>query len=390
MKFFSKFIMTKEHLKYLRESRKVYVNAKVVDYSSHFFEHVHHEKGIWVYPSDDPLLDEINNIKTYGELFFDEKIKRYKNYDYDSLSRCLKVYMQKKDADFFNKWYKQHKFKDNVHEWNFDRQIAILEREKGELTNEDLEAVLLGKVMVTSTYKKAKDSARRAYSNLLGLIRANLDKFGSFFTLTFARKENKQKYDEFGSSFKYVNDPKDFKEVKNKFSGFINTLSKNMRRRGLDFEYVATWEMHKDGSFHFHVISSEIPRDLLCDAPEWLDVDFKTQKRRYGKMLTHWDYGKSDYEEIKDKERLSTYVSKYILKSFNNIDDSQYETFLNAKKYFSSRGLEKPTIKYIYSEDEFEEVIEKTKKYTEVYQKEYRNFYNDGKIVKMVYSKNIT
>lgn len=386
MKFFSKYIMTREHIRALRESRRVFVKDKLVDFDGNFVEHIHHEKGVWVAPIDDPILEELDSLQIYEQPIFDKEIGRWVNYDYSSLSFRLKKYMQEKDAVFFNKWYKKQKLKDIVPVEEYDKRLQRLEKEKGELTNEDIESVLVGK-QKTSTYKKARDSARRAYSSMLGLVRTNLEKFDAFVTLTFARKENKEKYEEFGVNFRYVDDPKDFKEVKEKFSSFINALAKNMRRRGLEFEYIATWEMHQDGSFHFHMICSAIPDDLLCDAPEWLDVDFKTGKRRNGKMLIHWDYGKSDYELIRDREKMSTYVSKYILKSLKNIDEEFYETFLNAKKYFASRGLQKPKVSYVFSDEDLEKVLEKIKGYNEVYPITYKNVYNNGEIVKNIYSK---
>ncbi|WP_420769192.1 rolling circle replication-associated protein (plasmid) [Parageobacillus thermoglucosidasius] len=378
--------MTKEHIRALRESRRVFVKDKLVDFDGNFVEHVHHEKGVWVAPIDDPILEELDSLQIYEQPIFDEEVGRWVNYDYSSLSWRLKKYMQEKDSVFFDRWYKKQKFKDIVPVEEFDKRIQRLEKEKGELSNEDIEAILVGK-RKTSTYKKARDSARRAYASLIGLIRANLDKFNAFVTLTFARKENEEKYKEFGANFRYVSNPKDFREVKEKFSSFINTLSKNMRRKGLDFQYVATWEMHADGSFHFHMICTAIPDDLLCDAPEWLDVDFKTGKRRNGKMLIHWEYGKSDYDLVRDRERMSTYISKYVLKSLRNIDEEHYETFLHAKKYFSSRGLERPKVSYVFTEKDFEKMMEKIKGYAETYPIEYENAYNGGKIVKNVYSK---
>lgn len=388
MKFFSKYIMTREHIRALRESRKVYVKHKVVDYALNFVEHYDFAGGVWVYPENDSLLEEIEKIKIYDKPVYDERIGRYVNYDYYSLSYQLRAYMQKKDAEFFDKWYKKHKFKDAVPVHEYDRCLKRLEEEKGELTNDDLEAVLIGKVETqkASTYKKARFSARRAYANLLGLIRANLDKFESFVTLTFARRENEEKYKEFGANFRYIN-PQDFEEAKKAFLGVVKVLAKNMRRKGLEFEYVATWEMHKDGSFHFHMICSALPDELLCDTPSWLDIDYRTGKERKGKMLVHWEYGKSDYEEIRDKEKISTYVSKYIMKSLRNIDEEHYETFLNAKKYFSSRGLRKPNVKYISDDDVMLEEKEKVTGYSDVYPVVYHNAYDGSRIEKKVYSK---
>ncbi|MBY6270398.1 rolling circle replication-associated protein [Parageobacillus thermoglucosidasius] len=385
MKFFSKYIMTKEHMRFLRESRRVYVKEKVVEFSGNFLEYTRHERGIWVRPKNDPILEELDELEIYDEPIWDSEAKRWKNYEYSLLSWNLRRYISKMDSVAFAKWYKKHKLKDLLQVQDFDRRLQLIEKEKGELTNEDIESVLLGRKK-SSIYKKAKVSARRAYSNLLGLIRANLDKFDAFVTLTFARKENQEKYEVFGANFRYI-DPTDFEEAKKAFLGFVKVLAKNMRRKGLDFQYVATWEMHRDGSFHFHMICSAIPDELLVDAPEWLDVDHVTGKRRNGRMLIHWEYGKSDYERVRDPERMSTYISKYILKSLRNIDEEYYETFLNAKKYFASRGLEKPKVSYVFSDEDFIRLLEKTKGYAETYPIEYQNAYHGGQILKNVYSR---
>lgn len=384
-KFFSDKYMRKAHIDAIRKSRRVLVTDKIIRYDEDlFFEHYAYENPIYVIPQDDEIIRELEGIN----------IGENDEYDYNSVSTNFKKYLRIIDDYYFDKAYKEWKNKSSLSDRLIEERIKIIESSfERELTNEELEMILNGKMFKyeTETFVKARISARKAYKTVLELIRANLTSFESFITLTFARKEHAIKYFSNGSDFELINDVQDFDLVKKCFVKFVNTLQKNMRRKNIKFEYIAVYERHKDGAYHFHLVSTLIPDEYLTDCPEWLDYDFKTKKRRNGKMLSHWKYGKSDVEIIRDKERMSTYLSKYIAKSFENLTDTDenYDKYLNQKKYFASRGLKRPTVEYIRSnEEEQKELITKKKaEYSDKYSTSYKNVYSDSMIEKTICSK---
>lgn len=384
-KFFSTKKMLPGHIKALRRSRRVLASEKVLTYDNgSFFEHSHFEKAVYVLMPNDPILKELDALE----------IAENGDYDYSSVSPVIKRYMRLKDDEFFNKAYSEWKNSDRFKTLREEREIERIEEhyERG-LFSDELETILSGdKVKFeTSSYIKAKKSNRRAYKTVLELIRANLETFESFITLTFALKEHELKYLEKGVRFDLVDDATEFENVKDIFSDFMKNFAQKLRRNGHEFEYIAVYEEHKDGRYHFHLISSKIPDEFLVECPEWLDVDFKTGQRRNGLMIADWLHGKSDIAVIKDKEKMSSYLCKYLVKNFMVLEDNEetYNEFFGKKKYFRSKGLKKPNVEYFTGDDSRElELIEKRKaEYTDIYSTRYKNPYNDSEIEKTICSK---
>lgn len=383
-RFFSIKYMTKGHIQALRRSRRILVLDKVLNYDDgKFLEHVNYGQPLYVKPKEDNILKELEEME----------IGENGEYDYSSLSKEFKRYMRFKDDELFHKAYYDWKNSERFAELKKERIIDQLEDEYDrDLFESELFDILSGKAVKNKkpVWVKARASNRRAYKTVLELIRANLSTFDSFITLTFARKEQEQKYLDNGMNFKLIEDVKDFEEVKKCFSKFINTLSKNMRRKNLEFEYVAVYEQHKDGSYHFHLISTKIEDEYLIDAPEWLDIDYKTKKRRNGKMIEKWTYGKSDIEQIRDKEKMSTYLVKYLVKNFNSLNDNEdtYREYLGKKKYFVSKGLKRPEVEYLPLNDFTQiEILEKRKaEYSDKYSTTYNNYYSKSEIQKTICS----
>lgn len=391
LKFFSKAVMMPHHIKALRKYRKIITNEKVIDYQGNMVDVVKFEKPIYVFPLSDSILTELDNLVINDDC----------SYDYSGLSSEFKRYMKEIDERCYQNEYRYYKEFERRNERSnefLDRVLTQVDyvryefEEKGlEFTEEHEEQYFrmfyetLNKRKDTD-YEKARRSARRRYEKVLGLIRSNLDSFENFVTMTFARKHNHEKYEENGVFFKkYVDDPYDFECVKKEYERFVHAMRQAMNREGLEFKYITVYEEHKDGAYHFHMLCSEIPEKFIVDTPEKYDWDKKTRKRRYGKMLKHWVCGISDISPIQDKERASTYVSKYILKTLWNIDVSKYHEFLNKKGYWASTNLEKPTLSYEYKMEGEGNAF--SKKFTEKYEKKYNNPYNDSAITKITYSK---
>lgn len=386
-RFFNTKKMLEGHVKALRRSRRKLVTEKVLNYENElFFEHDSFEKAVYVMPDDDFILNELATIE----------IAENGDYDYSALSPAFKRYMRLKDDEFFNKAYNDWANRDKMKELRENREIDKVEGhyDRG-LFESELEMILSGdRVKIeTPMHIKARKSNRRAYKTVMELIRANIDMFESFVTLTFADIEHEVKYNEKGLNFELVDDVMDFEGVKKVFSNFMKTFAQKIRRDGHTFEYIAVYEEHKSGKYHFHLISSPIPNGYLVDCPEVLDIDYKTGQRRNGKMIADWLHGKSDVDIIRDKERMSSYLCKYLVKNFMKLEDTDesYQEFLGKKKYFPSRGLKRPKVEYIAdSEEHKKEIIENKKvEYLEVYSTTYNNPYNDSQITRTICSKKI-
>lgn len=394
MKYFSKRFIEKEDIEILKKTRRRFVRNKIINHNGNFVEHLNTERYFAVVPEDDEILKLIEEYlePALDDTWFDEKW-RPKNYDYSKLPSKLKSYMYAMDSLFFHNHYTEVSEGVSVQEYN--RILARIESTMPEYTQGDIDDYLmLGKPIPTPLGKKARDSARRAYKTVNGILKANINKFSHFVTLTFAPGGNMSKHlqlnenrlsGEYDIKFDYV-DGMDFEIAKKKFTQSMNDFSKKLKKQGIEFEYLAVWELQKNGAYHFHLLTTRIPNLEQYKVPSWLDYDHREDKFERGYGLMYWKYGKSDVQEIKNHAQISTYVSKYILKSFHNVQEDTYEQYIGKKKYFASRGLIRPIEAYL-DDGEVENAM-KEFDLTEIepYEKKYINPYNDGLITNKIYT----
>jgi len=111
----------------------------------------------------------------------------------------------------------------------------------------------------------------------------------------------------------------------------------NQREAHGRFRYVIVPEHHKDGALHFHAVFGGYPKSLLKRA-----VSAKTGKKM-GNIynLKSFRGGFTKVEMIKSKQRVSSYIRKYITKDMVTFDGS--------KRYWASKDLQRP--KYSYRDD---------------------------------------
>lgn len=396
MKYFTRYSITKEQIDLLKRSLRVPATDKITDFDGNFVEHTKMEKRILV-KKENELLDLIEEyLEPYADPWklIQLQIERgeWVEYDFQKLPSKLKSYMYKMDSVFFERWYNERRFSVSVETYN--EREKRLRRLYEDYDDEEFEKyVLLGHPFPTTDEIKARISSRRTYRVVNEIIKTNIDLFEHFITLTVADEVNKQRYEELNRNrnngeydlqFDYV-DGTDFEEVKKKFSRCMDYLNRRLKKKGIPFEYIAVWEMQTNGKYHFHLLSTRIPREELYDVPEWLDYNYIEKKRNFGLGLKIWTYGKSDVQEIRSRAKLSTYVSKYIIKSFRNVQSDRYNEYLNKKKYFCTRGLKRPKVEYLDSH-----VVEKTLKElttdNQPYIKQYVNPYNDSVITKYCYT----
>lgn len=122
---------------------------------------------------------------------------------------------------------------------------------------------------------------------------------------------------------------------------------------GFKFGYIVIPEKHKDGAYHFHVLFKDYPESIYCknkltllldefysDNNNFATYSEKRSSKSKGKyfFFTRFKFGRSQCEFIRDKDRISSYVKKYITK---DLCTDPY-----AKRYFCSRNLLRPVIVY--------------------------------------------
>lgn len=118
----------------------------------------------------------------------------------------------------------------------------------------------------------------------------------------------------------------DLKTYYKAFSQFLRDYNKKF---GLSIKYVFVPERHKDGAWHMHGLIYGLPFDHL-----------EVNNNGYYDWLPYSkNFGYISLDFIKDKKKVSSYITKYITKSFSNS-----VTDLNAKMYYCSRGLKKAEV----------------------------------------------
>ena len=138
-----------------------------------------------------------------------------------------------------------------------------------------------------------------------------------FVTLTI----NKEFYDRY-----------DLKSYYKDLGQFLRNYSRNYKTK---VNYVFIPEMHEDGAWHLHGLIKGILENHLSkidDLPR-IPAKLKGQGYLYWEQY-HKKFGFISLGAIKDKNKVSGYITKYINK---NMDSSIKE--LNAKTYYNSKGL---------------------------------------------------
>lgn len=152
-------------------------------------------------------------------------------------------------------------------------------------------------------------SRRRSKQTIYQLCRAN--KWDWFATFTF-------------SSERF-----DYDICKKRLQVFLMHFSD----RKTHIEYLAVPEQHKNGAWHFHVL---IQGDIL----PYLSEGWNSNRFRF----PSWKWGISEAEPVRDANRASMYITKYITKELQ-------DTLKNKRRYFNSRGLSKGTEKFIQADN---------------------------------------
>jgi len=175
-------------------------------------------------------------------------------------------------------------------------------------------------------YENRKSSTRRSKTSVTDYALCN--PFSQFITLTF----NPKLVDSF-----------DYDTSKKLVSKWIN----NQRRHSPDLTYILVAEKHpSSGRIHFHMIVNNYHGEL----EEARNPHNNRKLKKNGKQIYNlkgWKYGFSTLSNIENQQATARYLQKYLTKDF-------IEAF-NKKRYWTSRGLIKPTKEYNIN---FDEMIE--------------------------------
>lgn len=126
-----------------------------------------------------------------------------------------------------------------------------------------------------------------------------------------------------------------------KFRTDFTQMIRNLRRKyDCDISYLLIPERHKDGAWHMHGFISGIPEEELKKfalsekLPKYIHNKLKGGFDVYEWKSYRKKFGFCDLERIRDKNKCSSYVTKYITK-----DLLESVSELNHKSYYCSQGL---------------------------------------------------
>lgn len=422
-------IFTKEDRKVLQEifSRRI---KNKVEVSEKYIRAVKFTKHVRIIDSTHEYYEEYKKLKLGDLNWFENLSKNFKNYigwffynkyvfeskpsgdipsyiikeledkcQYEIVSRFYDEYLEDNGevkVDVLQDYYFNRRIELNYYDRLFKLYEYILEEEKYELLNDDysiksdfiLDYCIYDKKIPTSVQEKIRRSVYKTKETFDSLAKANCQRFKYFVTLTFADKKEEEKHielnekrskDEYEIKFNYVSDISDLDICNGKLNDFFFILKRKLKKEGIEFYYLGCPEYHKNGNIHYHFLFSDIPTDYIYKIPKWLDFDFINKRFNNGMGLKTWKYGKSDIQLIQDSYRVTTYISKYIQKSLEEIDGSIYFERLNKKRYYASNNLLKPEVKY-------EDIADYDFDFNYVYVKEKVSRFNDNEITEILYS----
>ena len=179
------------------------------------------------------------------------------------------------------------------------------------------------------------------------LAKANMNKWETFITLTFA--ENIDNIEQANKRFKYVVD--------------------KVRRVKPDFMYLGITEFQKRGAIHYHLLTNVSINDNKLIYSQEDNPKFK--------HIKYWLDGFTSIEVMKgDTKKVVGYIAKYMTKDIDN-------RLFNRHRYFYSKNLKKPLESYVNMENEKEKelFIKKIQDKCLIYQNEYYNTYDNTKVI---------
>lgn len=148
-----------------------------------------------------------------------------------------------------------------------------------------------------------------------------------FITLTF----NKEKVDRYN-----------YDECSRKVRQWLH----NQRRNAPDLQYLLVPEQHKDGAWHFHGLLAR------CGDMKFIDSGKKDKGQNIYNMIKY-QYGFTTATKVKDIDRVSKYIGKYITKNICDLTPGR-------QRYFVSNNLPQPKVStfFIPQDEDLNDMLE--------------------------------
>lgn len=165
-------------------------------------------------------------------------------------------------------------------------------------------------------------SLSRTKNSIYNIARSN--EWQWFITLTFDRNNT---------------DASDYDMITCRLHTFMNNLQK---RKCPDMKYLIVPELHKDKqNYHFHGLLSGVENLRFCFSGHFDDKDNPIYN------ITDWKYGFTTATKVKDSQKASSYITKYITK------DTDIK-LKHKRRYMCSRNIERTQASYhVLDEEEF-------------------------------------
>ena len=172
-----------------------------------------------------------------------------------------------------------------------------------------------------------QSSMNRTVQKIYEISRANI--WDYFLTLTFDRNKL---------------DSSDYNLLCDKVSKWLNNLRS---RYAPDLKYLIVPELHKDGKhYHFHGLLANIGNITLKDS------GIKKNGHTIYNM-SNWKYGFSTVTKVKDSNKISSYVTKYITKELCAVSK-------NKRRYWTSKNCDTAKISvYNLPYEDISEILDK-------------------------------
>lgn len=185
--------------------------------------------------------------------------------------------------------------------------------------NKEEKELLIANGILLENPKSINDEWGRSIRRIKSTIRDYVlcNDFNWFCTLTFKEQSH------------------DREKVMKQINDFCNYLRRRTyKNKG--FKYIIIMEQHKSGAWHAHALFNDVVSEHMIFA--------KKRKQYDSYNWEKWNFGFSTCEKIEDKNRVSSYILKYITK------DMVFEK--GRKSYFCSKGLNLPILhKDIYIDE---------------------------------------
>jgi hypothetical protein len=111
-------------------------------------------------------------------------------------------------------------------------------------------------------------------------------------------------------------------------------FANRMRSAYGKIEFIRVWESHADGYPHIHAVI-RLHQNIFCRR---INKVWRVIGKHYIRIKSFWNYGFSDVKALNGTAEISTYLSKYITKSWNG-EDGKHVLTLAMLWYYQKRAF---------------------------------------------------